>query len=155
MLSILWVHVSLQPSGKKRLILDLSYINNFLILHRVKYEYWKIVLSYFQTGCFMITFDLKRRLPPYLNSSWSSEVFGLCMKVSRGSFHTIFCLFTVLLFGLYSAPYIFTKCLKPLEKYWRFNGVNIAIFLYDSWLIDSDRDTCAALATYILIFGLI
>ena len=61
--------VSLQLNGKKRLILDLCFINNFLILHRVKYENWKIVLSYFQTGCFMITFDLKRRLPPYLNSS--------------------------------------------------------------------------------------
>lgn len=41
----------------------------------------------------------------------------------------------------------FAKCLKPLEKYWRFNGVNIALFLYDSWLIDSDRDTCTVLAT--------
>ena len=39
--------------------------------------------------------------------------------------------FTVLPFGLSSAPYIFTKCLKPLEKYWRFNGVNIALFLDD------------------------
>jgi hypothetical protein len=57
--------------------------------------------------------------------------------------------FTVLPFGLSSAPYIFTKCLKPLEKYWRFNGVNIALFLDDGWLIDSDRDTCAVLATNI------
>ena len=58
--------------------------------------------------------------------------------------------FTVLLFRLYSAPYIFTKCfLKPLERYWRFNGVNIALFLYDDWLIDSDRYTCTLLATNI------
>ena len=57
--------------------------------------------------------------------------------------------FTVLPFGLSSAPYIFTKCLKPLEKYWRFNGVNIALFLDVGWLIDSDRDACAVLATNI------
>ena len=57
--------------------------------------------------------------------------------------------FTVLPFGLSSAPYIFTKCLKPLEKYWRLNGINIALFLEDGWLIDSDRDTCAVLATNI------
>ena len=31
----------------------------------------------------------------------------------------------------------------------RFNGVNIALFLDDGWLIDSDRDTCAVLATNI------
>ena len=57
--------------------------------------------------------------------------------------------FSVLPFGLSSAPYIFTKCLKPLEKYWRFNGVNIALFLDDGWLIDSDRDTCTTLAASI------
>ena len=56
--------VSIQPNGKKRLILYLRYINNFLIKQRVKYEDWKIALSYFQKGSFMITFDLKR-LPPY------------------------------------------------------------------------------------------
>ena len=51
--------VSIQPNDKKRLILDLRYINNFLIKHRVKYEDWKISLSYFQKGSFVITFDLK------------------------------------------------------------------------------------------------
>ena len=43
----------------------------------------------------------------------------------------------------------FFQCLKPLEKYWRFNGFNIALFLDDGWLINSDRDTCAVLATNI------
>ena len=38
---------------------------------------------------------------------------------------------------------------KPLEKYWRFNGVNTVLFLDDRWLIDSDRDACAVLATNI------
>ena len=51
--------VSIQPNGKKRLILDLRYINNFLIKRKVKYEDWKVALSYFQKGSFMITFDLK------------------------------------------------------------------------------------------------
>ena len=39
--------VSIQPNGKKKLSLDLRYINNFRIKHRVKYEDWKIALSYF------------------------------------------------------------------------------------------------------------
>ena len=34
--------VPIQPNGKKRLILYLRYINNFLIKQRVKYEDWKI-----------------------------------------------------------------------------------------------------------------
>ena len=40
--------VSVQPNGKKRLILDLRYVNKHLIKQRVKYEDWKIALSYFQ-----------------------------------------------------------------------------------------------------------
>ena len=51
--------------------------------------------------------------------------------------------FGVLPFGLSSAPYIFIKCLKPLEKYWRVNRVNIALFFNDGWLIDIDRNSCA------------
>ena len=53
------LNVSIQPNGKRRLILDLCYINNFLIKRKVKYEDWKVALSYFQKGFFMITFDLK------------------------------------------------------------------------------------------------
>ena len=51
--------VSVQPNGKKRLILDLRYVNKHLIKQRVKYEDWKVALSYFQKGAFMISFDLK------------------------------------------------------------------------------------------------
>ena len=39
--------------------------------------------------------------------------------------------FCVLPFGLSSAPFIFTKVLKPLEKSWRSRGMPIAIFLDD------------------------
>ena len=44
---------------------------------------------------------------------------------------TKFFQFTVLSFGLSSAPYIFTKLLKPLVKYWRSQGKSLAIFLDD------------------------
>ena len=49
---------------------------------------------------------------------------------------------------LSSGPYIFAKCLKPLEKYWRLNGVNIALFLDDGWTVSPVRSE-------LLIFGLI
>jgi len=44
---------------------------------------------------------------------------------------TRFFQFTVLPFGLSSAPYIFTKLLKPLETHWRAQGIPIAIFFDD------------------------
>ena len=42
--------VSVQATGKKRLILDLRYINKCLRKVRLKYEDWKIALSYLMTN---------------------------------------------------------------------------------------------------------
>ena len=39
--------------------------------------------------------------------------------------------FCVLPFGLSSAPFIFTKLLKPLNKCWRTQGIPIAVYLDD------------------------
>ena len=39
--------------------------------------------------------------------------------------------FTVLPFGLMSAPFIFTKVMKCLLKHWRINAIGIAFFLDD------------------------
>ena len=44
--------------------------------------------------------------------------------------------------GLSSAPYVFTKVLKPLKKYWRIQGLCIAIFLDDGWAIVRDTESC-------------
>ena len=38
-----------------------------------------------------------------------------------------------------TAPYIFTKLLKPLEKHWRIQGTCIAGFLDDGWAIVQDK----------------
>ena len=53
--------VSVQATGKKRLNLDLRYINKCLRKMRVRYQDWKIALSYFMTEAFMFSFDLKSR----------------------------------------------------------------------------------------------
>ena len=114
------VSVPIQPSG--RLILDFRYINNFLIKHRVKYEDWKIALSYFQNGPFMITFDLKCGYHHIEIHPDHLRFLSFAWEIPREASIRYF-VFTVLPFGLYSAPHIFTKCLKLLERYWNFNGV--------------------------------
>ena len=50
--------VSVQANGKKRLILDLRYVNRHLQKKRMKYEDWKVAVSYFEVGAYMFTFDL-------------------------------------------------------------------------------------------------
>ena len=80
-------------------------------------------------GDFMFSFDLKSgyhhlEIFPehrqYLSFSWT---FSFC--------HTRYFQFEVLPFGLSSAPYLFTKLLKPLVKKWRTEGKSIAVFLDD------------------------
>ena len=118
--------VSVQPNEKKRLILDLRYVNKHLIKQRVKYEDWKLALSYFQNGAFMISFDLKSSYH-HIDICPDHQTFlGFAWKFSDDTKFRYF-VFTVLPFGLASAPFIFTKCLKLLEKYWRIHGISVAL----------------------------
>jgi hypothetical protein len=133
--------VSVQANGKKRLILDLRYVNECLEKCRIKYEDWKVAMIYFEREAHMFSFDLKSGyhhveiFPPhqtYLGFAWKFQ----------DSLHEKYYVFTVLPFGLSTAPYIFTKLLKPLEKRWRYLGINIAIFLDDGWALHKDLQLC-------------
>ena len=115
--------VPIQPN--RRLILDLRCIN--------KEFFYDLKSSYHHTEIY----------PDHLRFLGSELRFPGESAIQ----HFVFCF---LPFGLYSALYIFTQCLKQLEKYWWFNNVNnYASFLDDCWLIHSDRDTRAVLATSI------
>ena len=140
--------VSVQATGKKRLILDLRHVNQYVVKAKIKYEDWKVGLKYFQKDSFMISFDLKsgyhhidihKNFQTFLGFSWK------CPKTNTVKHYV----FTVLPFGLSSAPYVFTKCLKPLEKYWRLQDINITLFLDDGWLIEYVYEHCLALAKMI------
>ena len=133
--------VSVQPNGKKRLILDLRYVNNYLDKLRIKYEDWKVAMLYFERNAYMFSFDLKsgyhhveifQHHQTYLGFVWK------CPQSQRDKFYV----FTVLPFGLSVAPYVFTKLLKPLEKRWRHLGICIAIFLDDGWSVEKDLLLC-------------
>ena len=54
--------------------------------------------------------------------------------------------FTVLPFGLSSAPHMFTKILNPLEKHWRHQGIYIPVFLDKGWGIEKDSQVCSIVA---------
>lgn len=116
--------VAVNGSGKKRLILDLSVLNKFVRRDKVKFEDWKVAIQYFQQGCYMFKFDLKSGYHHIDICSSQQTFLGF-------SWESFFYVFTVLPFGLSSAPYIFTKCLRPIVKYWRQSGINIVLYLDD------------------------
>lgn len=120
--------VSVNSSGKKRLILDLRYLNQHVWKEKFKFEDWRVLRAYLTKGGFMFSFDLKSGYhhvgifpahQTYLGFSWNIQ--GVVKY---------FC-FTALPFGLTSAPYVFTKLLRPLVKFWRFNGIKIVVFIDD------------------------
>ena len=98
--------VAVNAKGKKRLVLDLRYVNPHIWKERIKFDDWKIASMYLNEGCYMFAFDLKSgyhhveidtRYQEFLGFAWEFE--GEIRYFS----------FTVLPFGLPSAGHIFTK----------------------------------------------
>lgn len=114
--------------GKKRLVVNLSYLNKYLCKEKFKYEDLRVAMLLFEKDDYMFTFDLKSGyhhidIRPaqhkYLGFAWERE--------GKRQFYV----FTVLPFGLTTACYIFTKTLRPLVKYWRSKGIRIVLYLDD------------------------
>ena len=93
-------------SEKLRLILDLRYLNSFLSVPKFKYEDVRTIRDLFNKGDFFFKFDIKhgyhhvnidKAYHKYLSFSWSEN--GI----------TKYYVFTVLVFGLATAPFVFTK----------------------------------------------
>ena len=117
-----------EKGEKKRLILDLRYVNGHIRAQHVKFENFKVFRNYLQQGSYMFNFDFRhgyhhveicKEHRGYLGFSWTKDG-----KISY------YC-FPVLPFGLSSAGHNFTKVCRCLVKYWRSNGIKIVIFLDD------------------------
>ena len=80
----------------------------------------------FSKEYFVFSFDLKSRYRHI--DIFPDHCRYLAFSWDFGSGHTRYFQFTVLLFGLSSAPFIFTKLLKSLESHWRAQGIPIDIF---------------------------
>ena len=133
--------VSVQQTGKKRLILDLRYVNQHVYKQRVKFDDWRTAINFFGKGTYFTKFDLKSGYhhleifpdhQPFLGFSWTYPDGNTC-----------FYMFSVLPFGLSSAPYIFTKLLRPLIRHWRSLGIHSTIFLDDNIDMEKSFETSA------------
>ena len=127
--------VSIQPCGKKRLILDLLHVNKSLIKQSVE-----VAIFYFAKDAYMLSFDLKSGYH-HIDIAQDHQTFlWFSWRTPDSNITEVFYVFTVLLFGLSAALYVSTKALNPLE-YWRIQGLCIAIFLNDGWAIVQDGES--------------
>jgi hypothetical protein len=122
--------VSINSNGKERLILDLRHVNKCIKKQKFKFEGSKEALQYAKRGKLIIKFDLKsgyhhveihKAFQQYLGFSWSVNA------------EIKYYVFTVLPFGLSSAPFLFTKLMREIVKYWRSLSYPIIVYLDDGW----------------------
>ena len=121
--------LTVADKGKLRLVLDLRHVNAYLNLKKFKHEDLKIVAEIFEQGDYFVRFDLTSGYhhidihsehQKYLGFHWSFD--GKAERYFQ---------FTVLVFGLASAGYVFAKVLRPLTKLWRSTGIKSIIFVDD------------------------
>ena len=110
----------------------------------MKYEDVRTVLQMFFPGMFVFSFDLRsayhhidicNKHRKFLSFKWTS---------SHGV--TKFYKFKVLPFGMCSAPYVFTKVLRQLVKYWRGCGHLTLMYLNDGLGGDTSLESTKSLS---------
>ena len=128
-----------KDSGKCRLVVDLRYVNQFLLTQKFKYEGLNLVPDLLRKGEYFFTFDLKsgyhhvdihEDCQQYLGFSW--------VKKGVRRFYT----FRVLPFGLSTACYVFTKLLRPLVKRWRSKAIRSIVYIDDGIIVSKSEQLC-------------
>ena len=135
-----------KPNGTHRLILNLKGLNKFIVTEHFKLEDGKTVRRMISPGCYMATLDLK-------DAYHLIPVAETDKKFFRFTFLGELYEYTCLPFGLSTAPYTFTKLMKPVMFHLRYLGYKSVIYLDDLLLfgnsaIDCQRNiekTCACL----------
>ena len=99
--------VSENSAGKKRLILDLRYINEHLYKDKIKFDDWKCFENYLQhTDGYASEFDLKSGYHHVDVFEEHQTYLGFSWKINN---ILKFFVSAVLPFGLSTAPFVFTK----------------------------------------------
>ena len=114
--------------NKLRLILNYRYINQHLQIPKFKCEDIRTIRNLFQKDDYFFNCDIKQGYhhidileshQKYLGFAWEIDV-----KLR-------FLVFTVLVFGLSTAPFLFTKLIRVLIKHWRSLAIRIFAFIDD------------------------
>ena len=124
-------------------VINLKPLNRFIENHHFKMEGISKVKELLRKGDWICTVDLKdaylsvpiaRQHRKFLRFVWEGTTFE----------------FTCLPFGLCSAPRIFTKVLRPVMAYLRFQGLRTVIYLDDILILAESRDTLVQQVHYMV-----
>ena len=124
-----------KPNGGARLILNLKKLNAFLSAPHFKIEDARVAARLITPKVFLATLDLKDAyyLVPVDPAYW---------RYLRFSFNKELFEFTCLPFGLCTAPFVFTKLLKPVMHSLRLAGYLSVVYLDDFLLVGASYEAC-------------
>lgn len=125
-----------KPNGKKRFILNLKQLNNFVHTPHFKLEDHKVVSQIIQGGHYLGHIDLKDAY--YLIPIDVNHRKYLRFTYDRKLFE-----FTCLPFGLSSAPYCYTKLIKPIVSHLRKRGILSVNYLDDFLILGESAQVCS------------
>ena len=117
-----------RDDGKRRLVIDLRYVNKHLHKFKFKYEGLDVAAQLLEKGSWFTVFDLKSGYHhvEIHSDSWQYLGFSWTQGEKRAYYE-----FRVLPFGLSTACYIFTKLLRPLVRRWRSSGLKLVLYIDD------------------------
>lgn len=124
-----------KQDGSHRLILNLKMLNKFIDTEHFKLEDHKTVSGLLSQNWFLASIDLKDAY--YLIPIRRSD-----RKYLRFMFQGNLFEFNCLPFGLNTAPYTFTKLLKPVVSYLRNQGYVSVNYLDDFLLLGDSVESC-------------
>ena len=111
-------------AGKKRLVVNLRHVNQYLWKQKFKYEDLQVAMTMFSKGELMFVFDLK-------SGYHHVEIVKHHRRFLGFHWDNVYYTFTVLPFGLSSAPYAFTKLMRPIVRYRCSKGLKAVVYLDD------------------------
>lgn len=124
-----------KANGKMRFILNLKSLNKHINTQHFKLEDIRTCLKLISYDCYVATLDLK-------DAYFLINIHPESRKFLRFLVDDKIYQFNVLPFGICTAPFIFTKLMKPIMKLLRSRGFISSIYLDDIFLTGSSYDDC-------------
>lgn len=125
-----------KQNGEDRFILNLKGLNTFINPPHFKLEDLKTAIGLMTDHCFMTSIELK---DGYLHIPIDKKHKQFLRFEFLGTIYEFQCM----PFGLCTAPFVFTKLLRPVVKKLRENGIVLVIYLDDILIIGKTEKECA------------
>jgi hypothetical protein len=113
-----------KKGGKLRLILDLSWLNKYLMFPKFRYDSVKQIADLFEGGDYMFTWDAK-------DGYWHVDLHEDMWQYMCFEWEGQILYFAVMPFGLAPACWVFTKMMRVSINFMRMQGLKVLAYIDD------------------------